>query len=324
MVGVTEGADGPHLFGLDTRHARRRLTGAVGEPRLLIPRAYALDDLTIGLLWAVANLDEPLLDDDVILTASREYLDAYEGLPRSVAGQEIGGELAPVSQMWLGSDFCARHILRHADTLDDVPTFWTREQRGEEASTWLLFAHKYAYLRESVATFTGTEVCLTRAFCIPQCTVSMSSRPERILLLLAMALMESFGVRVDVCDEPEYTAVQGFVLDQRRRAIVANWVGADRIWHVDVTDTSARIREFADATGYARAHSVVAAPTPAGRLRALADHLGLDWSWLVHRCQELADYGCAGIAQPRSRLLSVAGVDRACHFLNQPHEMAHY
>lgn len=46
--------------------------------------------------------------------------------------------------MWLGSRFCAGHILRHTDTLTDIPAFWTREQRGEEASTSLLFAHKYA------------------------------------------------------------------------------------------------------------------------------------------------------------------------------------
>jgi hypothetical protein len=129
--------------------------------------------------------------------------------------------------------------------------------------------------------------------------------------------MESFGIRVEVCDEPEYTAMQGFVLDQRRRAIVANWVGTDGIWQVDVTDTRSVLREFADATGYAHAHSVITAPTPAGRLHALATYLDLDWAWLVRRCTELGEYGCAGIAEPRSRLLSVAGVDQACRFLGQ-------
>ena len=72
-----------------------------------------------------------------------------------------------------------------------------------------------------------------------------------------------------MCDEPEYTAMQGFVLDQHKHAIVANWVGTDGIWQVDVTDTRPVLREFADATGYAHAHSVITAPTPAGRLHAL-------------------------------------------------------
>jgi len=28
-----------------------------------------------------------------------------------------------------------------------MPMFWTCERRGEEASAWLFFAHKYAYQR---------------------------------------------------------------------------------------------------------------------------------------------------------------------------------
>ena len=103
--------------------------------------------------------------------------------------------------------------------------FWTGEQRGEETSTWLLFAHKYAYLRDSAAKFVGAEIAPRRAFCIPPASAGASSRPERVLLLLAVALMESFGIRVDVCVEPEYTSVQGFAFDQQRQAIMANWVG---------------------------------------------------------------------------------------------------
>lgn len=174
------------------------------------------------------------------------------------------------------------------------PSFWTREQRGEEASTWLLFAHKYAYLQQSA----GTDTTLTRAFCVPSSAVAASARPERILLLLAVALMESFGITVDICAEPEYAALPGFVFDGHRHAIVANWVGADGIWQVDLRDTTPLLREFADATGYAHAHSVITADTPGGRLRALADYLDLDWSWLVRRCHELGEYGSAGIAQP--------------------------
>jgi len=216
--------------------------------------------------------------------------------------------------MWLGSDFCARHILRHTERFTDLPMFWTREQHGEEASTWLLFAHKFDYLRRVTARF-GSTAGLARAFCIPTEAVSGSPRFERIMLLLAGALMESFGVRVDVCQEPEYAGVEGFVLGAQRRAIVANWVGADGIWYVDVTDRRPALREYGDVGGYAREHSVTAAPTAGGRLRAFADYLGLDWEWLTRRCAELGEYGVAGIAGPRSRLLSTEGADRACRYL---------
>lgn len=226
VIGVTENEHGVGLFGMDARQARRRLAGALEETRLLMSRAYALDDLTLGILWAVANLDEALLDDDTTLSQSRRQLAAYEQLPRSAASRDIAVDLAPVSQMWLGSQFCASHILRNSDKLTDTPSFWTREQRGEEASTWLLFAHKYAYLQQS----TGTDATPTRAFCVPPSAVAASARPERILLLLAVALMESFGITVDVCAEPEYGTLPGFVFDGHRHAIVANWVGADGIW----------------------------------------------------------------------------------------------
>ena len=158
VIGITENEHGVSLFGLDSRQARRRLAGAPEGARLLMSRAYALDDLTLGILWAVANLDEALLDDDATLSDSRGQLAAYEQLPRSAAGREIAADLAPVSRMWLGSQFCASHILRHTDTLTDMPAFWTREQRGEEASTWLLFEHKYDYLRQSAGAASGAEV----------------------------------------------------------------------------------------------------------------------------------------------------------------------
>jgi DNA-binding XRE family transcriptional regulator len=316
VIGVVENDhNAARFFGLDGRQARRRLASAPGVGRLFVPRAYELDDLTIGLLWAASNLDEALREDDAVLAASSDHLVVYEQRSRSAVGYEIAVDLSPVSGMWLGSDFCARHILRHSDTLIDVPVCWTREQRGEEASTWLLFAHKYTYLRQSAAKFVGTQTAPTRALCIPPASAGASSRPERILLLLAVALMESFGIRVDVCVEPEYTSMHGFVFDQHRQAIVANWVGTDGIWQVDLTDSVPLLREFADAAGYARAHSVVAGRTPAARLAALAGYLDLDWEWFVRRCGELAAYGSAGILQPRSRLLSVAGIDQACRFL---------
>jgi transcriptional regulator with XRE-family HTH domain len=315
VVGVTEGARGVRMFALDNRHARRRLTGAPDRARLLIPRAYELDDLTLGILWAVANLDETLLDDDAALSASTDELRVYEQLARSAASREIALDLAPASRMWLGSQFCARHILRHADTLTDAPTFWTREQRGEEASTWLLFAHKYAYLRQLAPGEPGHRPALTRGLCVPPSTVVDSSRSERILLLLALALMESFNIAVNVTAESEYVPIPGFVFDGSRQAIVANWVGTEGVWQVDVSDSRSQAREFADVARYASVRAVNRADTPVGRLQALAGYLDLDWSWLVRRCGAIGDYGSAGIAQPRSRLLSTAGVDQACRFL---------
>jgi hypothetical protein len=44
----------------------------------------------------------------------------------------------------------------------------------------------------------GPDTLPTREFCVPASTVADSSRPERILLLLAVALMESFGITVDL------------------------------------------------------------------------------------------------------------------------------
>lgn len=315
VVGMVSEAEDVRLYGLDTRHARRRLDGAPGSSRLFISRAYALDDLTLGVLWAVSNLDEALLNDDAMLAVCGQNVSAYEQLPRSAGAREIAADLTPVSHMWLGSSFCANHILRHADSLSETPMFWTREQRGEEASTWLFFAHKYEYLRQSAQRFSGGDSELTRAFCVPPAVVAESSPAERILLLLAVALMESFGIRADICDEPEYAAMHGFVLDRRRRAIVANWVGTDGIWQVDVTDSRADLREYDDAASYARAQSVIRAATPADRLKALAVYLNLDWSWLSARCRELGEYGGGGIAEPCSRLLSLAGLDQACNFV---------
>ena len=107
------------------------------------PTAYELDDLTYGILWAVANYDDALQADDQALAETRSDLKAYERLSASAVSREAAPGLNTVAHMWLGSDFCARHILRALPNLPEVPAFWTREQRGEEASAWLIFDHKY-------------------------------------------------------------------------------------------------------------------------------------------------------------------------------------
>lgn len=315
VVAAAQGHAGERLFALDKRTMRAKRATAIAGAPVLVPAAYELDDLTLGVLWATTNLDNALLDDDGDLADLMARLSTYKPDVRSTSGPEVGAGLSTVSRMWLGSDFCARHILRHADAMQDTPRFWTREQQGEEASTWLLFAHKYRYLAETAATFAASGSSPTRTFCVPPAAVDAGTRSERILLLLTVALMESFGICVEVCAEPEYSGVQGFALDQRRRAIVANWGGTDGVWQVDVTDQRPLLREFADASGYARSHSVIAASTPRARLQALADYLNLDWSWLQRRCAELGDFGTAGLAPVSSRLLSTAGMDRAVRFV---------
>jgi hypothetical protein len=56
---------------------------------LAFPRAYELDDLTYGVLWAVSTLDEALLADDGALAESSDAVKAYESLPNSAASREM-------------------------------------------------------------------------------------------------------------------------------------------------------------------------------------------------------------------------------------------
>ncbi|NKY87543.1 hypothetical protein [Nocardia veterana] len=301
-------------YAVDRRHALAKLNSSGDGAPLLVPAAYRLDPFTTAVLWAVTNLDDALLDDDAELHTATTQLAAPDTPPRPGVGPDLTGAMSAVSQMWLGSHVCARHILGHTDELTQPPVFWSREQRGEEASTWLLFAHKYRYL-QTIAQKVSAAETLTRAFCIPPAAVTASPQPERVLLMLTAALIESFAITVAVCGDPEYSATQGFVLDHTRRAIVASWVNSDHIWHVDVTDHRPTLREFTDAAAWARAHSILSGTTPTTRLRSLAGYLELDWTWLTGRARQLADHGVSGFTRPRSRLLSLAGIEQACQFL---------
>lgn len=307
----------PHggaLFALDSHHASQRLVSIGDDARLLIPGVYRLDAISVAVLWAVANLDQSLLMDDARLDASRAVAADYSHLTRSAVSGDVARDLDTVSRLWLGSAFCADHISRHCGDFTEIPAFWTREQHGEEASTWLLFGHKLRYLEATAARFTSGSGRATRMFCVPRAAVAASTESERILLLLAIALMESFGIDVAVTDEPEYGALPGFVLT-RQRAIVATWIRADGVWHVDVTDQRSTLAEYRDAVGHVRAHSQIAADSAGSRLRVLAEYLDLNWGRLRGRCAELGEYGMAGMAEPRSRLLSLDGVDQACRFV---------
>lgn len=311
VVAHIDAPDQPRHYVMDRRRARARLAATSPDAPLLFPRAYLLDDFTFAIIWAVTGLDSALLDDDADLANAVALLDSQELDRHPALGRDLGVELSPVSRMWIGSEVCARHILRNADALTNTPQFWTREQRGEEASTWLLFTHKYQYLHATTHAQADRPL---RAFCIPPEAVRASTRPERILLLLAAALHESTGITTVICTEPEYTGTPGFVLDRSHRALVANWVNTDRIWHVDITDHRPTLREFDDAV-WARTRTILPGHMPHSRLHALADYLDLDWSWLVRRATELANSGVTGLCAPRSRLLSLTGLERACGFL---------
>jgi hypothetical protein len=307
----------PRFFAMDSREARRR-AALHGGDAVPVPGAYELDDLTFALLWACASLDTGLQADDQELTAAVAELAPYEELPSSAVSREAAASLGATSHMWLGSDFCARHILRNMEHLPDLPVFWTREQTGSEACPWLLFDHKYAYLRATRDRFEGGP--LSRMFCVPRRAVDGSPLHERVLLMLAITLMEATGIRVTVCDDPAYSDVEGFVLGGPGQAIIANWVRGEGIWHVDTARRASVLSDFREASGHAIAHSVIDAPSPQGRLRALARYLGIDWPWLQGRCQQLAHAGTAGLLRPRSRHLSTAGVDAACAYVGQAGE----
>ncbi|MDQ0605532.1 hypothetical protein QF037_009965 [Streptomyces canus] len=312
LIGAASTEGISKFYALDGRAARGKLARNGGMYEVTAPAAYELDDLTYGILWAVSNYDDALQADDQALSETRSDLKAYERLSSSAVSREAAPGLNTVAHMWLGSDFCARHILKALPDLPELPAFWTREQRGEEASAWLIFDHKYPYLRETTKALGSTS---TRAFCVPEEVVRSSPRYERILLFLAVALMESLGIQAQFTSDPAYESVEGFVVAPDKEAVIANWVRGDGMWHVDVTARSSVVREFTIAARDVHADSLTAAPTAAGRLRALAQYLDLPWSWLIQRCGQLARYGSSGLIQSRSRLVSAAGVDAACAYV---------
>lgn len=312
LIGAAGNDDSPQFYLLDGRNARGRLSRTAGIQEVTAPLAYELDDLTYGILWAVSNYDDALQADDQDLAETRSDLERYDRLSSSAVSREAAPGLNSVAHMWLGSDFCARHILKAMPDLPELPAFWTREQRGEEASAWLIFDHKYPYLQATTQTLGGPS---TRAFCVPEAIIQASPRHERILLFLAVALMESLGIHAQFTTDASYEAVEGFVVSPNKEAIIANWVRGDGMWHVDVTGRTSIVRAFTNAAGDVAADSIIEAPTAAERLRALAHYLDLPWAWLIHRCAQLGKYGTSGLIQSRSRLVSAAGLDAACSYV---------
>lgn len=276
-----------------------------------IPVAYELDDMAYGIVWAVAGFDAALLGDDADLGEVLPLTAAADLDPLSEAVQRQ--QLSAGSLMLVGSQACAHFILNHQHNMADDPIFWTREQRGEEAVTWLLFKHKLTYLRSTVPSQTVSRT--GRVFCIPPAVVETSPRYERVLLLLAVALMESLGIRTWITTDSQLSETDGFVLVPGHRALVANWVRAGAVSHLDFTSKPTALRTYAEAAGQASRKPANSGDHPATRLAAVADYLELDQAWIARRCAALAEYGTSGLARPRSRLLSTDGLDAALRFL---------
>jgi hypothetical protein len=306
------GGDG--LYVMDAAHARRHL--AVEPVEVVpIPAAYRIDDLTYGIVWAMLNLEDALLADDHMLDAEQPGLEQYLAMPRSAISRSAVPELSNIGAAWLGSRFCFQHVTRQLRDTPEPPMSWMRLRRGEEAAAWVFFRAGTNVSEAPYDRFAGASPPVGCALCVPEAIVKESERYERILVFLAAALLEFHGVTVWLCAEPDYSQLDEFTLVPDRRAVVANWLRTNGIWHVDTVDHRTQLRTYTQAMAYASTHSAIEGPTPAARLRALANYLGLDWSWLVERCREVGGYGVGGMLRPRSRLIGVDGLDRALRFV---------
>ncbi|MEU7090887.1 helix-turn-helix transcriptional regulator [Kitasatospora aureofaciens] len=300
-------------FAVDARFGAR----AKGKATLRIPSAYELDDLTYGILWAVTGFDAALLGDDAGLHAVLPLTTGIDLDPLAAAAQDE--DLTPGSLMFIGSQASAHYILDSRSALGEDPVFWTREQSGEEAATWLFFIHKLDYLRRTAPATPEATGGTGRAFCIPPEAVTRSPGHERVLLFLAIALMESLGITTWITDNSDLMETEGFALLPQQRAVIARGVRAEAVSKLGRTTRRADLHAFADAVGHAAAHSVTAADATRDRLIATADYLGLDWAWLTRRCRQLASVGTRALARPRSRLLGLEGLDAACQFIAAHH-----
>ncbi|MFI5734982.1 hypothetical protein ACIA49_33025 [Kribbella sp. NPDC051587] len=280
-----------------------------GQVSQAVPMANIVDDLTVGIIWATANADSALLADDAQLERSQLYVTHQQNRAASRGDVDEVPSLNRVAAHWLGSQFCSRYILGHLDGLGDDPLFWTREQRGEEAAAWLLWAHKFEYLRGVWRKFPRAR----RGFCIPESEVEASPSFERVMLLLSMALMEAFGIRVQISAEPDHGEVEGFVLADR--AIVANWLGSPGLWCVEASASASRLTTYRQISEQVGAESLLTQETPLGRLAAAAEYLRVPWEWFRRRCGELAAVGVDDICHPRSRLVSTRGLNTALGYV---------
>ncbi|WP_432887833.1 hypothetical protein ACQPYH_06145 [Kribbella sp. CA-245084] len=289
----------------------RRRTGP--QP---VPSATSVDDLTVGIIWAVTNTDVALLADDGHLSILRAGLAPYNMHCLSDLPLTEGSTLTPVASQWLGSWFCTQHITRNLERLSRQPYLWTRERSGEDATSWLLWRHRFEYLRRASRWFPG----MRRDFYIPETDVADSPTYERVLLLLAAALMEAFGIAAALSSEREPAEVEPIVRGDELN--FAKWLGASGLCCVDASAPwSDRRGVLGDVAEQARERSSVTAQSSKRRLEAIANHLDVSWSWFQRRCAELALEGVDDIAHPRSRLLSTRGLNVAIRYVAHTNDL---
>ncbi|MFF9667383.1 hypothetical protein ACF1FY_35590, partial [Streptomyces althioticus] len=168
--------------------------------------------------------------------------------PLAAAAQDE--DLTPGSLMFIGSQASAHYILDSRSALGEDPVFWTREQSGEEAATWLFFIHKLDYLRRTAPATPEATGGTGRAFCIPPEAVTRSPGHERVLLFLAIALMESLGITTWITDNSDLMETEGFALLPQQRAVIASWVRAEAVSKLGRTTRRADLHAFADAVGH--------------------------------------------------------------------------
>ncbi|MEU0990635.1 hypothetical protein [Streptomyces sp. NPDC005953] len=309
---------GDDLYLLDGAHARQR-TALPHVDRVTVPGAYRVDPLTYALVWAGLNIDDSLQADDQALHGEVEELAAGLGGERAGIARSAVPDLSCVGAVWLGSHLCANYVDRFLPRSWPSAQLWVQPQSGEEAAAWLFIRDRHRFLSRLKDQGHGHRSESTAgqvAFCVPEVAVKGAEPFERVLLLLAMAVMEVHHFRVSLCTEPEYAALDEVVVLPRKRAIVANWLPrGDGICHAAVTDDPARVALYEGAIGHARARSAVAAPDAVSRLRLAADYLDLDWAWLTGRCRDLARTGTKALFRPRSRLVDLGAVEQSIAFL---------
>jgi transcriptional regulator with XRE-family HTH domain len=305
LIGIDEGG---HSYAIDVAAAASRHRQGLADAPVRIPAAFRLDELTSALLWALSNLEQSLHADDAVID-------------RTSVADASSVDLTPVTQAWLGSSACAAHLLANLDRIDRPPQFWTRERTGEEASTWLFFAHKVAYLESTRLIYESAAAPASRTFCIPEAALAGTSSQERLLLLLALALMESFTVAIRVCTHLEYASTDGFATDSRT-AIIATWVRAANQVAMDLVAHRASLVEFDDAIRHTSECNAAPGATPLARLQAAAAFLQIDWAWFSTRCAQLAGTGLSALLIPRSRHLTIEGTARACDFIARLHQQS--
>ncbi|MFD4830638.1 hypothetical protein ACFWPV_12410 [Streptomyces uncialis] len=96
---------------------------------------------------------------------------------------------------------------------------------------------------------------------------------------------------------------------------MATWVRTDAVWQTYTTSERSAVRQLEEPFRNAMSAGIITGPDPAGRLRAAAEYLALDWSWLLRRCEALGEAGVGGMVRPRSRLLTLSALDRVLRYV---------